>query len=633
MTDNKNFIIAVVLSVAVLILWQVFYAGPKMREEQLRRELAQQAAQQTAQQQPGAIVAPTPAPGIAAPGTPPVASQPGSVTPQPGVGLAPAPSQTRSAAIAAVPRIPIDTPSLSGSISLKGGRIDDLVLRKFTVTPNPASANVTFLSPSGATQPFFAEFGWVPALNQQAVLPGPETVWQREGSGALTPNSPVTLTWDNGQGLIFRRTISVDENYMFSVSQEVVNNSSSAVTLHPYGQVSRLYTPQTAGFFVLHEGPIGFLGDRGLQELSYKSVIENYNPATQQATETYNASNGWLGFTDKYWAAVLVPEQGKPFQAAMYGTPAQQYYANFLEQAVTIEAGASKAVTSRLFAGAKETDLIDGYSDKLAITNFDLLIDWGWFYFITKPMFYLLDFFYNLVGNFGVSILIVTVLIKLVFFPLANKSYESMSKLKQLQPEMLKLRDRYKDDKARQQQALMELYKKEKVNPMAGCLPILIQIPVFFALYKVLFVTIEMRHAPFFGWIQDLSAPDPTSMFNLFGLIPWSPPEILMIGIWPLLMGVTMFVQMKLNPTPPDPIQAKIFTYMPILFTFMLAQFPAGLVIYWTWNNLLSIIQQWVIMERQGVKVELFENMGLKPRPAAGPEKKSENGRSRKPAE
>jgi YidC/Oxa1 family membrane protein insertase len=390
----------------------------------------------------------------------------------------------------------------------------------------------------------------------------------------------------------------------------VENKTGKAVTLYPYSLISRHYRPEVSGFFILHEGLIGVMGEDGLKEISYSDIAE-------KKKETFKATSGWLGITDKYWATALIPNQRAPYEAYFQQFPAsgpntrETFQTLFLLSPVTIQPGTKQAETSMLFAGAKQVGVIDGYEAKYGIKMFDKMIDWGWFPFITKPLFQALDFFFRLFGNFGVSILIVTVLVKLVFFPLANKSYASMSKMKKLQPEMKRIQERYADDRMKQQQAMMELYKKEKVNPMAGCLPILIQIPVFFALYKVIFVSIEMRHAPFFGWIQDLAAPDPTTLFNLFGLLPWSPPTFLMIGIWPILMGITMWVQMKLNPSAPDPVQQQIFTWMPVFFTYLLAAFPAGLVIYWTWNNLLSILQQWVIMRRQGVEVNLLENMGL----------------------
>jgi YidC/Oxa1 family membrane protein insertase len=416
----------------------------------------------------------------------------------------------------------------------------------------------------------------------------------------------VTLTWDNGAGLVFRRTYSVDPKYMFTVRQSVENRTGGPVTLFPYGLVSRTGLPQTSGYYILHEGLIGFLGEEGLQEVDYDDLEE------VTALTPPKVASGWLGITDKYWGAALVPTGGGSFQPRfLRGSAGAQptYQADFLGDAVTVAPGASTEHQTLLFAGAKETNVIDAYEAELGIPRLELLIDWGWFYFITKPIFKLIDWLYRFLGNFGLAILAVTVIVKAVFFPLANRSYQSMSKMKKLQPEMVKLQERFKDDRMGLQQAMMQLYKTEKVNPVAGCWPILIQIPVFFALYKVLFVTIEMRHAPFFGWIRDLSAPDPTNLFTLFGLIPWNPPEILHLGIWPIIMGITMFVQMRMNPAPPDKTQAMIFNWMPVIFTFMLGSFPAGLVIYWAWNNLLSVIQQGVIMKRNGVPIELFGNL------------------------
>ncbi|MGI9408125.1 MAG: membrane protein insertase YidC, partial [Hyphomicrobiaceae bacterium] len=434
---------------------------------------------------------------------------------------------------------------------------------------------------------------------------GANTVWQAETQGPLTTQTPVTLKHDNGNGLVFRRTISVDDNYLFTIRQEVENNSGAPVTLYPYALISRHGEPQTAGIYILHEGMIGVFEEEGLQEIDYSDALD-------QKQYTYKGKTGWLGITDKYWAATLIPAQNTNYTAHLKGSQSgtkKYFQADYSMDGITVPAGASQAVEGRLFAGAKRANLINEYQETIGVENFDLMVDWGWFYFITKPLYSLLIWLQGLVGNYGIAILLTTVLIKLAFFPLANKSYVSMGRMKKLQPEMERIRERFGDDRARQQKAMMELYQKEKINPMSGCLPILLQIPVFFARYKVLYVSIEMRHAPFFGWISDLSAPDPTSMFNLFGLIPISLPAFLLIGVWPILMGISMWVQMKLNPAPADPMQQKIFTWMPVFFTFLLATFPAGLVIYWTWNNILSVAQQWFIMSRQGVKVELFDNI------------------------
>ncbi|MDX2266326.1 MAG: membrane protein insertase YidC [Hyphomicrobiales bacterium] len=611
MDDNKNFILAIVLSIVVLVVWQVMFAVPEA--QRLRQEQQRQAAQQqTAPVQPTGD-----APGApAAPGGAP--SAPG-VQPAPGAPVPPAAvSQPRDVALQASPRLPIDTPALKGSIALRGARIDDIVLKNYRVTVNPASDNVILFSPSRSPEPFYAEWGWVQAGGEPVKLPTAETVWTAQFAGPLTPAAPLTLTYDNGEGLIFSNTIAVDDRFLFTFTQSVENKSGKVVTLSPYALISRHGVPKTEGFFIQHEGLIGVPGDGSLQEIDYTDLTghEDFrNPAVRERRQAFSGvEGGWLGITDKYWAAALIPDQKTPSNFR-FGARDQagraHFQTDYVAPPVSVQPNASHSVTGRLFAGAKQVTVIDQYKAEHGVNKFEYLIDWGWFYFITKPLFYVLDYFYKLFGNFGVSILVVTVLIKALFFPLANKSYAAMSKLKKLQPDMLRIRERYKDDKMRQQQEMMALYKKEKVNPLSGCLPVLIQIPVFFALYKVLFITIEMRHAPFFGWIQDLSAPDPTSIFNLFGLLPFEVPALLLVGVWPILMGVTMLVQMKLNPTPTDPIQQQIFTWMPVLFTFMLASFPAGLVIYWTWNNLLSIIQQWVIMERHGVKVELWDNMGM----------------------
>jgi YidC/Oxa1 family membrane protein insertase len=600
--NQKNLLLAIVLSVSVLLAWQVFYAGPKLKEEQERRQRIQQEQQQTqAKGEPGA---PSTVP-QAAPGAP---AQPGT---QPGAApsaLPAAPAVTREAALAGSPRVKIDTPSLRGSIALKGGRIDDLVLTKYKEEATPASPNVALFSPSGAPEPYYAEYGWVAASGAGTVVPGNDTLWRAEGQNSvLTAATPITLVWDNGQGLVFRRKIAVDADYLFTVADEVENKSNAAVTLYPYFLISRHGTPKTLGFYILHEGPIGVLGDKGLQELGYSDLLK------EGGTKTFKQTGGWLGITDKYWAAALIPDQKAPYQAAFSGAKGakDRYQADFLlNTGVAVAPGGRGATTSHLFAGAKQVTIIEQYQDMLGVKLFDRLIDWGWFWFITKPLFKLLHWLSNLFGNYGLAILATTVLVKLAFFPLANKSYESMAKMKKLQPEMEKIRDRFKEDRVRQQQELMALYKNEKINPMAGCLPIVLQIPVFFALYKVLFVTIDMRQAPFFGWITDLSAPDPTSLFNLFGLLPFDTPGLLHVGAWPMIMGVTMWVQMQLNPQQPDPIQQKIFNWMPVIFTFMLASFPSGLVIYWAWNNVLSLLQQYYIMQKNGAEIHLWKNLG-----------------------
>ncbi|HSP26531.1 MAG TPA: membrane protein insertase YidC [Saliniramus sp.] len=594
--DNKNLILALLLSVIVFVAWTYFYGAPQMENQRQQAEIAQQQQQQ---QTPGA------AGNIPMPAGPTALDSPGV----PGLASTTAPA-TREAALAATPRVLVDTPSKHGSINLRGGRIDDLTLKDYNETVEPDSPNIVLFSPSTAASPYYAEFGWVG--NVPGGVPNAETLWTASAQN-LSPGSPVTLSWDNGEGVIYRRTIAVDADALFTVEDTVENQTGETLNLFPYGLISRHGEPETLGYFVLHEGMIGVFGEAGLQEYSYGNVEdENVIAGNVRGITWADNLGGWIGITDKYWAAVIIPDQADPFQGryTVQQDPTRPIFqSDVLGQARVVEPGQTAASTKRLFAGAKEVDVIDRYHDQLGILKFDLLIDWGWFYFITKPMFYALDFFYNLVGNFGVAILIVTVFLKILFLPLANKSYASMAKMKAVQPEMLALRDRYKDDRAKQQQELMELYKREKINPVAGCWPVLIQIPVFFALYKVLFVSIEMRHAPFFGWIQDLAAPDPTSIFNLFGLLPYTVPALLIVGVWPILMGITMFVQMKMNPEPTDPVQKAVFTWMPLLFTFLLASFPAGLVIYWAWNNFLSVIQQGYIMRRHGVKIELWDNL------------------------
>ena len=594
--DQKNTVLFIVLSAVILIGWQLWFAGGP-----------QQKPVAPPQNPPITTTAPG-TPATPAPGTPPApgTTAPGTPTPPPEATK----PLTHEEALAQSPRVPIETPRLAGSVALKGGRIDDLSLTQYRETVDPKSPPIVLLAPPGSPHPFYAQWGWLAPTGTTIKRPDNTTLWTQQGSGALTVDHPLQLVYDNGEGLEFRRTISVDDKYMFTVRDEVVNKTSAPVTLHPFGLISRLGTPKLEGYMVSHEGFVGVLADK-VQE-------EKYADVEKKKSIDFQDTKGWLGFTDKYWAATLIPDPAAKISARFSFSQSgalKTYEAGYILETATIQPGGSAAATTRLFAGAKEVAVIDGYNNALRLDRFDHLIDWGYFYFITKPLFLAMDWTYHFVGNFGIAILLITVIIKLFLFPLANKSYASMAKMKAVQPEMMAIRERYADDKMKQQQAMMELYRKEKINPIAGCLPIVIQIPVFFALYKVLFITIEMRQAPFFGWIKDLSAPDPTTVFNLFGLIPWDPSHLpvlgpfLMIGVWPLIMGVTMWVQMKLNPPPPDPTQQMIFDWMPVIFTFMLSSFSAGLVIYWAWNNTLSVIQQSVIMRRNGAKIELFDNV------------------------
>jgi YidC/Oxa1 family membrane protein insertase len=620
MKEHKNTILAVVLSILVVVVWQYFIGYPQMQKE---REQAALKQQEQSQVQPGA--------------TQPTAAQPGA-TPQapgvPGVPNAAVPSAQAQAAsrevvVGSTARVPINTPRLGGSIDLKGGRIDDLTLTQYRDTIDPTSPPIVLFSPSGAPDAYYADFGWVPAAGTSAAVPGTDTVWTQQGSGSLGIDHPITLVYDNGAGLVFTRTIAVDDHYLFTIKDQVANKGGGPVTLFPYALISRHGTPVVQGYYILHEGLIGVMGSQGEQTETYKKMED-------KKSESWEATDAWLGFTDKYWAAALLPDNDAKITARFSSGEAEglkTYQTDYLAQPQTIAPGTTGAVNARLFAGAKEVsvvginflgDIDGGYNAALQLNHFDLLIDWGWFYFITKPMFLAIDYFFHVVGNFGIAILIVTVLVKILFFPLANKSYASMAKMKAVQPQLAMIKERFGADKAKQQQAMMELYKKEQINPIAGCLPIAIQIPVFFSLYKVLFITIEMRHAPFYGWIHDLSAPDPTNIFTLGGMLPFDPTILPMVGsflhlgFWPAIMGVTMWVQMKLNPAPPDPTQQMIFNWMPIIFTFMLAKFPAGLVIYWAWNNSLSVMQQSVIMHKHGAKISLWDNLKgtfVKPRP------------------
>ncbi|MEM7041546.1 MAG: membrane protein insertase YidC [Pseudomonadota bacterium] len=584
MPEQKNLVLAIVLSVTIIIGFQYFYELPRIQEEQRRQAAIEEST--------GSSTAPTPAPSSSA------SSASGTTTPAaPGSVPTGQPVQaSRDSVLSEGERITIDNGRLTGSFGVNGGRIDDIVLTGYKVAMN-SDEDVTLFNPAGSPDAYFAEFGWAPE-NSETAVPNQETVWSADRD-ELRPDQPVTLSWENGQGLIFERRLEIDDDYLISVTQRVRNQADEAVTLHPYGLVRRWGTPEISGFFILHEGPIGVFSEI-LTEVDYTDLQEENGQFEEESP------NGWLGISDKYWLAALIPDQSAGFTAKFQhylSDGEDRYQTDYLRPAMTVPAGSSIEVTDRLFAGAKELDKLDAYAAEFNIPRFDRAIDFGWFYWLTKPIFYFLHFAYGWVGNYGVAILILTLLVKLIFFPLANKSYRSMSAMKKLQPEMTRIREQAGDDKMRMQKEMMELYKKEKVNPMSGCLPILVQIPVFFALYKVLFVSIEMRHAPFFGWVQDLSAPDPTTIFNLFGLLPFDPPGFLMIGIWPLLMGLTMFLQTKLNPQPADPVQAKVMLFLPLMFIFLFATFAAGLVIYWTWNNVLSIAQQWVIMRRMGVKI------------------------------
>ncbi len=599
MENQQNLLLAIVLSVGVLLAWQYFFIAPRMEAERQAQEIVAQRQQtETVQPQPstpsqsdGGVPAPAPSSAVAPgdiPGSSTIAQAAGAVD--------------ITAEIAAGQRVKIDTASLSGSFNLQGGRIDDLRLKRYKKTIDPGSETIVLLAPSESEHGFLAEMGWV-GDQRLGELPGPNTVWQTNANRVLSETNPLELTWSNANGLTFQRTVAIDEHYMFTVTDRITNSSDAATSLSPYGRIIRYGTPDTSNIFVLHEGLIAVLGEEGLHEVDYDDLEDDLK------YEYGEVSRGWLGITDKYWAAVLVPDNAFTSRFSYFTNGEPRFQSDYLAAALEIPAGGSASYRARLFAGAKEVSIIDRYEQEGGVDKFELMIDWGWFYFITKPLFIAIDWIYKLVGNFGVAILLITVAIKALFFPLANLSYASMARMKLVQPEMTKIRERYADDRTKQQQEMMALYKTKKINPAAGCWPIMIQIPVFFALYKVLFVTIEMRHAPFFGWIQDLAAPDPTSVFNLFGLLPFAVPAFLMIGIWPLLMGITMFIQMRMNPAPPDPTQAMIFNWMPIIFTFLLATFPAGLVIYWAWNNFLSIMQQGVIMRRHGAKIELWNNI------------------------
>lgn len=595
--QSKNLILATVLSFLVILGW--FVLGPILFPNAFptpQEQVAEQAA-------PGQVATPTGDAGS-------------STTPQ----LAAAADVPIETALAKAQRIPVHTPRLDGSLSLTGGRIDYLELSSYKVTIEPDSPVVTLLKPAGVQHAYYALHGWAPGAGlDPSMVPTADTVWTLESGETLTETTPVTLRWDNGRGLIFRQEISVDANYMFVVRQSVQNDTGADVRLAPYGIIARHGTPpDLKNFYILHEGVI-IAADGQSTELKYKALRDLDPSATEggaNAETVEVASNGWIGFTDHYWMSTLVAPPGTAFTAVAKYTPATDIYQTDMRlPAVTVAAGATASNETWLFAGAKVWSILRDYQNEKHIERFVDAIDWGWFFFLTKPIFRVLHEMHKLLGNMGLAIIGLTFLIKLLLFPLAYKSFVSMSKMKALQPEMEKLKERAGDDRMKVQQEMMALYKREKVNPAAGCLPILVQIPIFFSLYKVIFVTIELRHAPFFGWIRDLSAPDPTSWINGFGLLPWAAPDhaslfgILSIGVWPILLGISMWLQQKLNPAPADKTQAMLFAWMPWVFMFMLGKFASGLVIYWVANNSITFGQQYTIMRSQGVKPDLLGNM------------------------
>ncbi len=565
--EMTNLVLAVVISSIILILWQVFYEMPRQKVlvENMKREEALKKQQQTEV-----------TPFVATDGTPDLARH-------------------RSQLLSESPRLKIRSDTLHGSLNLKGLRFDDLTLAKYRVELDKNSPEVILFSPSGYADVYFTEFGWV-SSDPAIALPSKDTIWQADAT-EIIPEKPVTLTWQNPQGIRFEVMLTMDTQYLFTVEQRVTNRSGANIAIQPYAYINRFFPKDHAANYILHEGPIGVFGEQ-LQEKTYKTLRED-----QEITLT---DGRWLGITDKYWQSVLIPAQGGvSAKFSYYQSKGQdRYQVDFITPVQQIANGETASTKTRLFAGAKELAVLEQYRKQFDIPLFDRSVDFGVLYFLTKPLFLMLNYFYSHIGNFGLALMLLTVVIKLLMYPLANKSYVAMSQMKRLQPEMMRLRDQYIDDKMRMNQEIMGLYRREKVNPAAGCLPILLQIPVFFALYKVLFVSIEMRHAPFYGWIKDLSAPDPTNLFTLFGLLEWNAPMFLHIGVLPILFCVTMIIQQKLNPPPADPMQAKILAWMPYIFLFLFAKFPAGLVLYWTWSNILSIIQQKIIMIRYNAKHE-----------------------------
>ena len=557
--DTKNVIAAISLSAAVIILYSLFFAPPVVDQKNISND------KNTSSQNSSS-------------------DAPSLVQDEKIIKI------SRDEALEENERILFENDKIKGSISLLGSSIDDLTFKNYTNTLN-GDDNVVLLNPKQSENGYYVETGWA-TTNKNIDLPNSKTLWKIEGNRKLTPNSSIKLSWKNNQNIKFIKEISIDNQYLFDIKQTIENNSDKTYNFYPYGQIIRNIAPEVTNFYILHEGLIGVFDDQLVEE-DYDDIEEK--------KYSINADTGWLGITDKYWIASLIPENGKSFRSDF--DYKNKFRANFIETDAT-EIGANEIKTNsiRAIVAAKEVNVIDGYAETENISKFDLAIDWGWFYFIVKPLFFAIQYFFNLAGNFGIAIIMITACIRLVFFPLANYSFKSMAKMKVLQPEMTRLKELHKEDKMKLQQEMMALYKREKVNPISGCLPIFIQIPFFFAIYKVLFVTIEMRHQPFFGWIKDLSERDPTSIFNLFGLIPWDPPSFLLIGVWPCLMGISMWMQQKLNPTPPDPVQAKIFMFFPLFLTVILAPFPAGLVIYWTINNILTMAQQYIIIKRTTVK-------------------------------
>ncbi|MBD1150049.1 membrane protein insertase YidC [Pelagibacterales bacterium SAG-MED29] len=556
--DNKNVFIAIALSMSVLLFWAAFFENPKPANDN------------AVQQQKKA--------------------NENNITPNIDESLK-INLISREDSIKSSERIKIENDSIIGSMSLEGGLIDDISFKKHKQNLEN-NLNVEFLNPAQTENGFYVETGWT-SIGNKIKVPSKKSIWKVNGGKILSNNQPVLLEWNNGEGIIFKKRIELDNKYLFKITQQVQNNTKQTIDLYPYAQITRNKIPDDIqNFYISHEGFIGVF-DEELKEDDYDDIEEN--KIVREANE------GWLGITDKYWMTALVPKKGENFKSTFLYK--DSFKANYiLNNPTTINSSSNSSNEVRLFVAAKEVDTIDSYAANQNIDKFDLVIDWGWFYFFTKPLFFIIDYLFKYFGNFGTAIVIITIGIRLIFFPLANYSFRSMAKMKAVQPEMVRLKELHKEDKVKLQQEMMALYRKEKINPASGCLPVLIQIPFFFAIYKMLFISLEMRHQPFFGWIKDLSAQDPTSLFNLFGLIPWDPPGFLIIGIWPILMGASMWVQQKLNPAPADPVQAKIFAFFPLFLTIILASFPSGLVVYWTINNILTIAQQWVIMKKTKVK-------------------------------
>ncbi|MFV0256031.1 membrane protein insertase YidC [Candidatus Liberibacter solanacearum] len=567
MEKNWNYFAAIAISVAIVYVWQLVYVQPRIEAIKEEKKTVLTIEKQSIQ---NTVV----------------------------------PIDNRAQALSRSPRVEINSPSLAGSINLKGAQFDDLSLKGYRVDVSRNSPMVALLNPLNTENAYFAELNYISTTNT-TVFPNENTVWNLVSGQVLTPSSPVKLAFKSANNILFERIISLDENYLFTIVDTITNNSTNLISFSPYGKITRYKLQKESNSFGVQEGFIAVLGDQSLIEKKYSDIEKS-------SVSNFHESNNWLGISDKYWASAFIPPKEKSFQSRFdyFSDGRARYQANFKINEIILSPGKSSKTTNSLFVGAKELPIIQHYEKELEIPRFEMLIDWGWFYFIAKPMFALMSYFYNLVGNFGIAIMLTTVFVKALFFPLAKKQYVSTANMKNIQPKIDALREQFKQASPQVlQKEMLQLYKKHKINPLAGCWPILLQIPVFFAIYKVISISLEMRHAPFFGWIQDLAAPDPTNIFTLFGILPFQLPGFIHVGIWPIIMSLSMFLQMKMSPPPTDKGQAIILNWMPVIFVFALSSFPAGLIIYWSWSNIISIIQQTVIMKMYGAKIDIIDRL------------------------